>query len=125
MCGAPAEGLGVDVGVGAVEVEPVEVEPLELEPLEVEPVEPVEVELVDVLAFTVMVAVALVEPREFVAFSVSVTVLEGFRVSEPLAATVLPFNVTVVAREVDHVMVLELPWLMLVGEAAMCAAGTR
>jgi len=53
-------------------------------------------------AVTVTVAVAFREPAEFVATSVYVAVDVGDTLCEPLAATVAPFNVTVVAFVVVH-----------------------
>jgi hypothetical protein len=58
-----------------------------------------------------------------VATSVYVVVAVGVTVRDPLALTVDPFNVTVVAFDVDHCSVDDWPLVMLIGIALISAVG--
>ncbi len=73
---------------------------------------------------TVTVAVDDTLPCAFWAASVYVVVAVGDTTVDPLAATLVPFNVTVVAFVVDQVTVLDCPARIDVGEAETVAVGT-
>ena len=53
-------------------------------------------------AVTVTVAVAVVEPDELVATSEYIAVADGETLCDPLAATAVPFSVTLAASVVVH-----------------------
>jgi hypothetical protein len=78
---------------------------------------------IGVVADTVTLAVAVVEPAELVAISVYVVVEVGETLCDPLVATEVPFNVTVVAFDVFHESIDDCPFWMLAGFAFIEAVG--